>query len=115
MNLRRHYWKLCEISEIPNILFRRKLQGTGCSDFSTRVTSQEHFPPSRATRAKPTEENPRETDSNFYFSFRSKISPMRLGFALPLLSFITWPLRKFNAAALPALKSAAGPGLAAMA
>ncbi len=31
-----------------------------------------------------------------YFSFRSKISPMRFGFALPLLSFITWPLRKFS-------------------
>ena len=34
---------------------------------------------------------------------------MNAGFALPLLSFITWPLRKFSAATLPALKSAAGP------
>ena len=38
-----------------------------------------------------------------YFSFCSKIPPMRFGLALPLLSFITWPLRKFSAATLPAL------------
>ena len=30
---------------------------------------------------------------------------------MPLLNFITWPLRKFNATALPDLKSFAGPGL----
>src|SRR6266404_5041076 len=48
-------------------------------------------------------------------SLRSRISPTKAGFALPLLSFITWPLRKLRAAVLPALKSAAGPGLAAMA
>src|ERR1051326_3240838 len=48
------------------------------------------------------------------FSFRSRISPTSAGFALPLLSFITWPLRKFNAAVLPDLKSFAGPGLVAM-
>jgi hypothetical protein len=35
------------------------------------------------------------------FNFRSRISPASAGFALPLLSFITWPLRKFSAAALP--------------
>src|SRR5437588_12193682 len=48
-------------------------------------------------------------------SFLSKISPTSAGFAFPLLSFITCPFRKFNAAALPALKSAADPGLAAIA
>jgi|GEM_PF-2514274 len=35
------------------------------------------------------------------FSFRSKISPASTGLALPLESFITWPLREFNAAVLP--------------
>src|SRR3974390_1029885 len=49
------------------------------------------------------------------FSFRSRISPASAGLALPLLNFITWPLRKFNAAALPALKSVTGPGFAAIA
>ena len=49
------------------------------------------------------------------FSFFSKISPTSAGFALPLLSFITCPLSKFSAATLPALKSAAGPGFAAIA
>src|ERR1035441_10540820 len=49
-----------------------------------------------------------------YFNLRWRISPMRVGLALPRLSFITWPLRKLRAAALPDRKSAAGPGLAAM-
>src|SRR5207244_8522754 len=35
-------------------------------------------------------------------SLRSRISPTKPGFALPLLNFITWPLRKFSAAILPA-------------
>ena len=41
--------------------------------------------------------------SRYHFNFRSRISPTRFGLALPLLSFITWPLRKFSAATLPAL------------
>jgi hypothetical protein len=36
-------------------------------------------------------------------SLRSSISPTTAGFALPLLSFITWPLRELSAASLPAL------------
>jgi hypothetical protein len=38
---------------------------------------------------------------DYDFNFRSRISPASPGFALPLLSFMTWPLRKFSAAALP--------------
>ena len=38
-----------------------------------------------------------------YSNFFSRISPTSAGFALPLLSFMTWPLRKFSAAGLPAL------------
>ena len=45
-------------------------------------------------------------------NFRSKISPTICGFAFPFDNFITCPLRKFSEAALPALKSAAGFGLA---
>ena len=37
------------------------------------------------------------------FNFRCSISPTSAGFALPLLSFITCPLRKFSAAVLPDL------------
>ena len=40
---------------------------------------------------------------NYVFSFRSRISPTSAGFALPLLSFMTWPLRELSAASLPAL------------
>src|ERR1017187_2057247 len=31
-----------------------------------------------------------------YFNLRWRISPMRVGLALPRLSFITWPLRKLR-------------------
>ena len=37
------------------------------------------------------------------FSFRSRISPTSAGLALPLESFITWPLSELSAATLPAL------------
>src|SRR5260370_18340106 len=47
-----------------------------------------------------------------YLNLRSKISPANCGLAFPLESFITCPLRKLSDAALPALKSAAGFGLA---
>src|SRR5689334_13494475 len=47
-------------------------------------------------------------------SLRSRISPTRAGLALPLLTFMTWPLRKFSAATLPARKSSALLGLAAI-
>src|SRR5947207_3045095 len=47
-------------------------------------------------------------------NFRSKISPASCGLALPFDNFMTWPLRKLREAALPALKSAAGLGLAAI-
>jgi hypothetical protein len=33
---------------------------------------------------------------NQLFIFFSRISPASAGFALPLLNFITWPLRKFR-------------------
>src|SRR5690606_35602511 len=36
------------------------------------------------------------------------------GLARPRVSFITWPTRKPRALSLPALKSATGPGLAAI-
>src|SRR4051794_35543897 len=43
-----------------------------------------------------------------------RISPTTAGFAFPLDSFITWPLRKLMAAAFPLRKSATTFGFAAM-
>jgi hypothetical protein len=39
----------------------------------------------------------------YALSFRSRISPTRAGLALPLESFITWPLSALSTATLPAL------------
>ena len=87
--------------------------------FGTRCRARWNKSPSasgQGTLARPSKSPPMTALEQVRYprSFASRISPTSAGFALPLLAFITWPLRKFSAATLPALKSAAGPGFAAI-